>query len=122
MLRSALYAGSVLASCMAAGRRGRAVAGRCVNSWASGVAASVRAIKRSQTSLRVMCEKCSAALWADYSAARGEDMVEAAGVEPASENVTGQENYMLSRVPASGLHRKRSRRTLRTDKKRQPLV
>ena len=25
-------------------------------------------------------------------------MVEAAGVEPASENVTGQESYMLSRV------------------------
>ena len=32
-------------------------------------------------------------------------MVEAAGVEPASENVTGQENYMLSRIHAPGIRR-----------------
>ena len=49
-------------------------------------------------------------------------MVEAAGVEPASENVTGQENYMLSRVHAPGITLGRSRPTLRTDKKRVPLA
>ena len=49
-------------------------------------------------------------------------MVEAAGVEPASENVTGQENYMLSRVHALGITPGRSRTTLRTDKKRVPLA
>ena len=49
-------------------------------------------------------------------------VVEAAGVEPASENVTGQENYMLSRVHAPGITLGRSRRPLRTDKKRQPLA
>ena len=32
-------------------------------------------------------------------------MVEAAGVEPASENVTGQENYMLSPVHAPVIRR-----------------
>ena len=52
----------------------------------------------------------------------GEDLVEAAGVEPASENVTGQENYMLSRVHAPGITLGRSRRALRTDKKRDPLA
>jgi hypothetical protein len=51
-----------------------------------------------------------------------EVLVEAAGVEPASENVTGQENYMLIPVHASGLRRKRSRTALRTDKKRVPLA
>ena len=50
------------------------------------------------------------------------EMVEAAGVEPASENVTGQENYMLSRVHAPGITLGRSRRALRTDKKRVPLA
>ena len=50
------------------------------------------------------------------------DMVEAAGVEPASENVTGQENYMLSRVHAPGITLGRSRPALRTDKKRVPLA
>ena len=49
-------------------------------------------------------------------------MVEAAGVEPASENVTGQENYMLSRVHAPGITLGRSRPALRTDKKRVPLA
>jgi len=49
-------------------------------------------------------------------------MVEAAGVEPASENVTGQENYMLSRVHALGITPGRSRPVLRTDKKRVPLA
>jgi hypothetical protein len=49
-------------------------------------------------------------------------VVEAAGVEPASENVTGQENYMLSRVHAPGITLGRSRRALRTDKKREPLA
>ena len=49
-------------------------------------------------------------------------VVEAAGVEPASENVTGQENYMLSRVHAPGITLGRSRPTLRTDKKRVPLA
>ena len=49
-------------------------------------------------------------------------MVEAAGVEPASENVTGQENYMLSRVHAPGITLGRSRSALRTDKKRVPLA
>ena len=49
-------------------------------------------------------------------------MVEAAGVEPASENVTGQENYMLSRVHAPGITLERSRPALRTDKKRVPLA
>jgi len=49
-------------------------------------------------------------------------MVEAAGVEPASENVTGQENYMLSRVHALGITPGRSRPALRTDKKRVPLA
>jgi len=49
-------------------------------------------------------------------------LVEAAGVEPASENVTGQENYMLSRVHALGITPGRSRRALRTDKKRVPLA
>src|ERR1700757_2811573 len=49
-------------------------------------------------------------------------LVEAAGVEPASENVTGQENYMLSRVHAPGITLRRSRPTLRTDKKRVPLA
>jgi hypothetical protein len=51
-----------------------------------------------------------------------EILVEAAGVEPASENVTGQENYMLSRVHALGITPGRSRRALRTDKKRDPLA
>ena len=51
-----------------------------------------------------------------------EILVEAAGVEPASENVTGQENYMLSRVHAPGITLGRSRRALRTDKKRVPLA
>jgi hypothetical protein len=49
-------------------------------------------------------------------------MVEAAGVEPASENVTGQENYMLSRVHALGITPGRSRSALRTDKKRVSLA
>ena len=49
-------------------------------------------------------------------------LVEATGVEPASENVTGQENYMLSRVHAPGITLGRSRPTLRTDKKRVPLA
>ena len=49
-------------------------------------------------------------------------MVEATGVEPASENVTGQENYMLSRVHALGITPGRSRTALRTDKKRVPLA
>jgi hypothetical protein len=49
-------------------------------------------------------------------------MVEAAGVEPASENVTGQENYMLSRVHAPGITLGRSRSALRTDKKRVSLA
>jgi hypothetical protein len=49
-------------------------------------------------------------------------LVEAAGVEPASENVTGQENYMLSRVHAPGITLGRSRSALRTDKKRVPLA
>ena len=49
-------------------------------------------------------------------------MVEAAGVEPASEYVTGQENYMLSRVHAPGITLGRSRPPLRTDKKRLPLA
>ena len=49
-------------------------------------------------------------------------VVEAAGVEPASENVTGQENYMLSRVHAPGITLGRSRPALRTDKKRVPLA
>jgi hypothetical protein len=53
---------------------------------------------------------------------REEDLVEAAGVEPASENVTGQENYMLSRVHAPGITLGRSRPSLRTDKKRLPLA
>src|ERR1035438_6457343 len=51
-----------------------------------------------------------------------EILVEAAGVEPASENVTGQENYMLSRVHAPGITLGRSRPALRTDKKRVPLA
>src|SRR5271157_3320236 len=51
-----------------------------------------------------------------------EILVEAAGVEPASENVTGQENYMLSRVHALGITPGRSRRALRTDKKRVSLA
>ena len=51
-----------------------------------------------------------------------EMLVEAAGVEPASENVTGQENYMLSRVHAPGITLGRSRPALRTDKKRVPLA
>ena len=51
-----------------------------------------------------------------------EIVVEAAGVEPASENVTGQENYMLSRVHAPGITLGRSRSALRTDKKRVPLA
>jgi hypothetical protein len=50
------------------------------------------------------------------------ELVEAAGVEPASENVTGQENYMLSRVHAPGITLGRSRPALRTDKKRVPLA
>ena len=54
--------------------------------------------------------------------AKGFLMVEAAGVEPASENVTGQENYMLSRVHAPGITLGRSRPALRTDKKREPLA
>ena len=49
-------------------------------------------------------------------------VVEAAGVEPASENVTGQENYMLSPVHAPGITLGRSRTALRTDKKRVPLA
>ena len=49
-------------------------------------------------------------------------LVEAAGVEPASENVTGQESYMLSRVHAPGITLGRSRPALRTDKKRVPLA
>jgi hypothetical protein len=49
-------------------------------------------------------------------------VVEAAGVEPASENVTGQENYMRSPVHALGITRGRSRLALRTDKKRAPLA
>ena len=51
-----------------------------------------------------------------------EIVVEAAGVEPASENVTGQENYMRSPVHALGITRGRSRLALRTDKKRAPLA
>ena len=51
-----------------------------------------------------------------------EIVVEATGVEPASENVTGQENYMLSRVHAPGITLGRSRPALRTDKKRVPLA
>ena len=50
------------------------------------------------------------------------EVVEAAGVEPASENVTGQENYMRSPVHALGITRGRSRPALRTDKKRVPLA
>ena len=53
---------------------------------------------------------------------KGNRVVEAAGVEPASENVTGQENYMLSRVHAPGITLGRSRTALRTDKKRVPLA
>jgi len=58
-------------------------------------------------------------------------MVEAAGVEPASENVTGQETTCLFRfMPralgqaacADSLPPRRSRRALRTDKKREPLA
>ena len=49
-------------------------------------------------------------------------LVEAAGVEPASENVTGQENYMLIRVHALGITPRRSRRRLRTDKKPETLA
>jgi hypothetical protein len=49
-------------------------------------------------------------------------MVEAAGVEPASENVTRQDSYMLSPVHALGITPGRSRRALRTDKKRSPLA
>ena len=49
-------------------------------------------------------------------------MVEAAGVEPASENVTGQETTCLFQFmpPALGVSTLpgRSRPTLRTDKKR----
>jgi hypothetical protein len=49
-------------------------------------------------------------------------MVEAAGVEPASENVTGQENYMLIHVHALGITPGRSRLRLRTDKKPESLA
>src|ERR1700684_1992324 len=41
-----------------------------------------------------------------------EILVEATGVEPASENVTGQESYMLSRVHAPGITLGRSRPAL----------
>ena len=51
-----------------------------------------------------------------------EGLVEAAGVEPASENVTGQETTCLFQFMLPGLHRKRSRPPLRTDKKRVPLA
>jgi len=54
-------------------------------------------------------------------------MVEAAGVEPASENVTGQETTCVVTFAALGIKRfrltpGRSRRALRTDKKRDPLA
>ncbi len=49
-------------------------------------------------------------------------VVEAAGVEPASENVTGQENYMLIHVHALGITPGRSRPRLRTDKKPETLA
>jgi len=47
--------------------------------------------------------------------------MEAAGVEPASEDVTGQETTCLFQfmLPFYG---ERSRRALRTDKKRVPLA
>src|SRR5256885_360250 len=49
-------------------------------------------------------------------------MVEAAGGQPASENGTGQQNYMLSRVHALGTTPGPSRPALRTAKKRVPLA
>jgi hypothetical protein len=48
--------------------------------------------------------------------------VEAPGVEPGSENVTGQEPTCLVGVPAPGITLGRSRPALRTDKKRVPLA
>ena len=51
----------------------------------------------------------------------GEEVL-ASAPPPASENVTGQENYMLSRVHAPGITLGRSRPALRTDKKRVPLA
>ena len=49
-------------------------------------------------------------------------LVEAAGVEPASENVTGKENYMLSQFMLPVFTGNVRCRALRTDKKRWQLA
>ena len=49
-------------------------------------------------------------------------LVEAAGVEPASENVTGKENYMLSQFMLPAFTGNVRYRALRTDKKRWQLA
>ena len=49
-------------------------------------------------------------------------LVEAAGVEPASENVTGKENYMLSQFMLPAFTGNVRCRALRTDKKRWQLA
>jgi hypothetical protein len=47
-----------------------------------------------------------------------EGLVEATGVEPVSENVTSQENYMLSQLLPWAITPQRSPGALRADKKR----
>ena len=81
-----------------------------------GIADNSIRISIAVTANRISPRRREGCLFCEFS------MVEAAGVEPASENVTGQENYMLSRVHAPGITLGRSRRALRTDKKRVPLA
>jgi len=52
----------------------------------------------------------------------GQNMVEAVGVEPTSENVTGQEPTYLVSVHATGITPPHSPLALRTDKKRKQLA
>jgi len=52
----------------------------------------------------------------------GGEMVEVAGVEPASENVTGQKPTYLVSVHATGVTPPHSLPAVRTDKKRKSLA
>jgi hypothetical protein len=60
--------------------------------------------------------------WSKNRQLMEKELVEAPGVEPGSENVTGQEPTCLVGVPAPGITLGRSRPALRTDKKRVPLA
>src|SRR5690348_3994837 len=77
-----------------------------------GRAALLRA--RNKAMLNIMC--------GGVERKRQKDLVEAVGVEPTSENVTGQEPTYLVSVHATGITPPHSPLALRTDKKRKQLA